>query len=51
MISIPCGAKHTMLADPETPLTLMEMQLGEDIAVSDKTKFDMPAGFSCENEI
>ena len=43
VISIPCGAKHTMLADPETPLTLMEMQLGEDIAVDDKTKFDMPA--------
>ena len=43
VISIPCGAKHTMRADPETPLTLMEMQLGEDIAVADKTKFDMPA--------
>ena len=42
VISIPCGAKHTMLADPETPLMLMEMQLGDDIAVTDKAKFDMP---------
>ena len=48
VISIPCGAKHTMLADREAPLTLMEMQLGEDIAVNDKTKYEMPTAASAE---
>lgn len=42
VVSIPLGAKHTMLADAQQPLTLMELQLGEDLSSADKVKFAMP---------
>ncbi len=42
VVSIPCGARHTIWADPEQPLTLMELQLGDNISSADKVKFEMP---------
>ena len=39
VISMPAGHKHTIIADSE--LQLIEVQLGADISVTDKTKFDL----------
>jgi mannose-1-phosphate guanylyltransferase len=38
VVSIIAGQKHTIIADSE--LKVIEAQLGRDIRVSDKTKFD-----------
>ena len=43
VISIPAGAKHTIHAFDT--LRVMEIQLGRDIRVSDKIKYDRPAGW------
>lgn len=39
MISIPAESKHTVIADIE--LKLIEIQLGKDLTVHDKQKFDL----------
>lgn len=41
MITMSAGCKHTMIADTE--LKVMEVQLGRDIRVQDKQKFDLPS--------
>ena len=40
VITMAAGCKHTIVA--ETELQLIEVQLGTDISVSDKHKFDFP---------
>jgi mannose-1-phosphate guanylyltransferase len=40
VVSVIAGQKHTIIADSE--LKVIEAQLGRDIRVSDKTKFDFP---------
>jgi len=40
VITIEAGCKHTIIA--KTDLTLVEIQLGEDISVNDKKKYPMP---------
>ncbi|MGN0423795.1 MAG: sugar phosphate nucleotidyltransferase [Acetatifactor sp.] len=40
VITMAAGCKHTVIA--ETELKLIEVQLGEDIKVTDKEKFSMP---------
>ncbi|MCR5595618.1 MAG: cupin domain-containing protein [Lachnospiraceae bacterium] len=44
VISIPAGAKHMIRAF--TSLRLMEIQLGTDIRVTDKIKYDKPDGWA-----
>lgn len=39
MISMPAESKHTVTADTE--LKLIEVQLGKDLTVHDKKKFDL----------
>ena len=39
VITITAGCKHTVEA--LTPLDIIEVQLGEEISVSDKIKFDL----------
>ena len=39
MISMPTESKHTVIADTE--LKLIEVQLGKDLTVHDKRKFDL----------
>ena len=39
MISMPAESKHTVIADTE--LKLIEVQLGKDLIVHDKQKFDL----------
>ena len=46
VISIPAGAKHTIHAFDT--LRVMEIQLGRDIRVSDKIKYDRPAGWEAD---
>lgn len=41
MITMKAGWKHTLIADTE--LKVMEVQLGRDIRVQDKQKFDLPS--------
>lgn len=41
MITMKAGCKHTLIADTE--LKVMEVQLGRDIRVQDKQKFDLPS--------
>ena len=38
VLSIPIGVKHTVIA--QTELTIIEIQMGKDISVSDKHKYD-----------
>ena len=40
VINIPIGCKHTIMA--ETPLHVIEVQMGKEISVEDKIKHDMP---------
>lgn len=40
VIKIPAGMKHTIIADSE--LEIIEVQLGKDIQVNDKKKYDFP---------
>lgn len=40
VITMSAGCKHTVIADTE--LKLIEVQLGEEITVNDKVKYDMP---------
>ena len=40
VIKIPVGVKHSIIA--QTPLRLIEVQLGKDVTVSDKIKYPMP---------
>ena len=40
-ISMPAGCKHTVIAG-EKGIQLIEVQIGEDITVTDKHKFEMP---------
>jgi len=40
VIRLPIGCRHTVIA--ETELQLIEAQLGKDISVSDKKKYEMP---------
>lgn len=40
VVTMAAGCKHTVIA--ETELQLIEVQLGNDISVSDKCKFDFP---------
>ena len=39
VVNMPAGCRHTVFADTE--LKLIEVQLGEDISVSDKQKFGL----------
>ena len=39
VITMSAGCKHTVFAD--TKLIMMEVQLGKDISVTDKEKFDL----------
>ena len=39
VITMSAGCRHTVIAD--TQLKLMEVQLGENISVNDKQKFDL----------
>lgn len=39
VVALPAGCRHTILAD--TPLQVVEVQLGADINVSDKQKFEL----------
>ncbi len=41
VISMPAGCKHTVFADTE--LKLIEVQLGKEITVEDKVKYELPA--------
>ena len=41
VITMPAGCKHTVIAGDEG-LQLIEVQIGADISVSDKRKFEMP---------
>ncbi len=43
VITMAAGCKHTIVADNEG-LQLIEIQLGEEIAVSDKRKHELPTG-------
>ena len=40
VITMSAGCKHTIIADTE--LQLIEVQLGHEISVSDKKKYEMP---------
>ena len=40
VIKIPVGVKHSIIA--QTPLRLIEVQMGKDVTVSDKIKYPMP---------
>lgn len=40
VVTMAAGCRHTIIA--ETELTVLEAQLGDDITVSDKKKYDMP---------
>ncbi|MCR5753565.1 MAG: cupin domain-containing protein [Acetatifactor sp.] len=40
VVTMKAGCKHTVIA--ETELKIMEVQLGKDISVQDKQKFDLP---------
>ena len=40
VITMPAGLRHTVVA--KTKLQLIEVQLGKDITVHDKEKFDFP---------
>ena len=40
VITMTAGCKHTVIAD--AGLTIIEVQIGDDISVEDKTKYDMP---------
>lgn len=40
VVTMSAGCKHTVIADTE--LKLIEVQLGEEITVNDKVKYDMP---------
>ncbi len=48
VVSIPSGAKHMVHA--YDTLRIMEVQLGSDIRVADKIKYDKPAGWPGEKE-
>ena len=39
MITMAAGCKHTVIADTE--LQMIEIQLGKDITVTDKRKYEM----------
>lgn len=39
VVALPAGSRHTILAD--TPLQVIEVQIGADIRVSDKQKFEL----------
>ena len=40
VISMPAGCKHTVFADTE--LEIIEVQLGREISVEDKQKYELP---------
>lgn len=40
VLSMPAGSKHTIIA--ETELQLIEIQIGDEISVADKRKYDFP---------
>lgn len=39
VVTMPAGCKHTLIA--ETKLSVIEVQLGKDISVDDKKKYDL----------
>lgn len=39
VVTMPAGCKHTLIA--ETKVSVIEVQLGKDINVDDKKKFDL----------
>ncbi len=41
IVSMPAGCRHTVIA--ETALEIIEIQLGKDISVRDKRKYDFPS--------
>lgn len=41
VVTMKAGSRHTIIADTE--LKVMEVQLGKDISVQDKQKFDLPS--------
>lgn len=41
VVEIPIGCKHTVRADKDSKLKLIEVQCGRDISVEDKIKFDL----------
>ena len=40
VISMPAGCRHTVSADSE--LKIIEVQMGRDISVEDKQKYELP---------
>ena len=40
VVTMAAGCRHTIIAESE--LTMLEAQIGDDITVSDKKKYDMP---------
>ena len=40
VVTMAAGCRHTVIA--ETELTILEAQLGENISVSDKKKYELP---------
>lgn len=48
VISMPAGCRHTIVADSELKVT--EVQLGRDIRVEDKRKYEMPPEADAERE-
>lgn len=42
VVTVRPGCRHTVIADADSPLKLFELQLGDEIRASDKTKFDFP---------
>ena len=49
VIRMPAGAAHTILA--ETKLHVIEVQIGEEISVHDKRKFEMPGQIYAEGSV
>ena len=41
VITMSAGCKHTVIAGDDSPLQLIEVQLGKEISVSDKHKYEL----------
>ena len=39
VISIAAGCKHTIIADPDCDLGIIEIQIGDEISAEDKTVY------------
>lgn len=41
VITMQAGCRHTIIADENSPIRLIEVQIGKDISVKDKTKYSL----------